>query len=257
MNFGEQPEFDFEAEPATTAPKNEATAAIIERIKKLLRLGADKRGNPHEAERAMQLAFELSEKYRVDMQGLDLDENTEKVMHEAWAMGARYDRIRRGVCGILMVFFHVDVVVSRPELLIVGKPTDVLIAHYVYDFLLRACRDCLKSYEAAEKVARRRVTTGKKANYLQGFFWGVSRKLRESKQDLRLSDSQDALVLDEDQDRERYVDVLCGANAVKLKALPEHRRHDSAIDAGYRAGLDTTIHQPLNATPGAATLLLQ
>lgn len=249
-----QDEFDFEAKSeAAAAPKSEASAAMIERIKKLLRLAADKRGNPHEAERALQAAYELAERHRVDVAGLDLDESTEKLIHERWRMGMRFDRFRRGITGVLESYFHVTVILDKPELIVVGKATDVLIAHYVHDFLLRAGRNCLSAYEQSEKSMRRRVSGTKRANYTYGFICGLHRMLRGSRGQMHLSDAQNALVVAEDRDRAGY--VVDNFKTEKLKALPEARRNDSALKAGFRDGKNTTINQPLNS--GRGPLLLR
>jgi hypothetical protein len=136
------------------------SANIIERIKKLLRLGADARGNAHEAERAMAMAFELAEKHRVDVESLSLDDETARAVHERWHMGRRFDRVRRGVFGLLQKFFHVTVCVSGAEMIVVGRAQDVTIARYVHDFLLRAARECLRAWEAAEKAERDAVMDG-------------------------------------------------------------------------------------------------
>lgn len=246
-----QGEFDFEAHQEP--PKREATAAIIERIKKLLRLGADNRGNSHEAERALQLAFELAEKYRVDMAGLDLDEQTEKIIHEHWDMGRRCDRLRRGVHSVLSSFFHVNVILSHPKVIIVGKPSDVLIAHYIHDFLLRAGRNCLRNFEASERKVRRRMTSAKRANYTAGFIWGLFAKLGKSKEGALLSDAQSALVLAEDSARDAYAESTFKLE--KVKALPAPRRHRGAAEAGYCDGKSTQINQPLEGSARGALLL--
>lgn len=249
-----QQEFDFEAK--TEPPKSEATKAIIDRIKKLLRLGADKRGNAHEAERALQLAYELAEKYRVDMAGLNLDEATEAVMHEAWDMGMRFDRLRRGIVQILMRFFHVNVVLAQPKINVIGKPTDVLIAHYVHDFLLRTGRNCLKAYELEEKRQRRRVSTTKRANYLEGFIYGQWHRLDGCRERMPLTDSHAALVVTEEADREQYVEKNWTLRG-NVKSLPDIRKNESAALKGFRDGKNTAINQPLEGSGRGSTLLLE
>lgn len=249
-----QAEFDFEAR---REERKQASAAMIERIKKLLRLGADQRGNAHEAERAMQLAFELAEKHRVDVASLDLglDDAAERLIHERWTTGERFDRLRRGVFSLLQTYFHVTVCLSKPEMIVIGKPTDVLLARYVHDFLLRAGRDCLRTYEREEKAARRRMTTNKRAGYLTGFIYGVAAMLRRARQTLVLTESQTALVVAEDAARARLLAELVPHRA-GVSALTEGRKNRTAMEAGYAQGRATTINQPLEGS-GRATLLLE
>ncbi len=246
-----QAEFDFEARKEEA---REASAAMIERIKKLLRLGADKRGNAHEAERAMQLAFELAEKFRVDVSGLDLDEESARLVHEHWPVGERYDRLRRGVFSVLRTYFHVTTCFCRPQMLIIGKPQDVLIARYVHDFLMRAGRECLRAFEREQKAQRRRMTPAKRSGYVAGFIYGVFAKLGEARKTMPLDDSQTALVVAEEAKRDALLGELV-PKMTKMKAL-DGRRNKTAIMAGYHDGRATQIHQPLAGTPGA-TLLLQ
>ncbi len=245
-----QKEFDFDAPPRPEPPRREASAAMLERIKKLLRLAADRRGNVHEAERAMQLAFELAEKFRVDVEALDLDEGSARVVHEYFAVGGRYDRLRRGVFGILRSYFHVTTCLCGERMLVVGRAQDVTIARYVHDFLLRAGRRCLADYLAMEKAARRAATAAKRANYLAGFIYGVSAALDGARKSMPLSDSQSALVVAEEHERDQVLNELVPERRT-LTALPDSRKNRSALYAGWDAGRATQIHQPLADAPGA------
>jgi len=176
-------------------------------------------------------------------------------VHERWHMGRRFDRVRRGVFGLLQKFFHVTVCVSGAEMIVVGRAQDVTIARYVHDFLLRAARECLRAWEAAEKAERRRVTLNKRSNYITGFFWGVSSKLHKSREAMPLTDKQGALVVAEKAERDAVMDGL----APGRKTLPalEARRHLGALCSGLRDGEKTNIHTPLGATPGAQLALVK
>ena len=226
---------------------------ITERIKKLLRLAADKRGNPHEAERALALAFELAEKHRVDVESLDLDEKSAALIHEYFEVGFRYDRMKRGIFGLLQNYFHVSLVLCRPRMLVVGRQEDVMIARYVYAFLRRAGSDCLAAYARAEKSRRRRMSTNKRAGFITGFIWGISAMLRKSRESIPLSDSASALVVVEEAARDAYIAAQVGP-IQELKALPD-RKNESAITSGYVKGKAMQINQPLTGA-GAPQLQL-
>jgi hypothetical protein len=227
---------------------------IIERIKKLLRLAADKRGNPHEAERALALAFELAEKHRVDVESLDLDEKSTELMHEYFAVGFRFDRMKREIFAILQTFFHVSVVLCGPRMMVVGRREDVMIAQYVYDFLRRAGSDCLSAFARSEKASRRRMTTNKRASFIAGFFYGISETLSKAKRAIPLSDSASALVMAERANRAAYVEANLGRTE-KLKQLPE-RKNETALTSGYLKGRDTKINQPLAGSAKETLFLL-
>ena len=122
--------------------------AVIERIKKLLRLGRSP--NQHEAELAMQRAFELAEKYRIEVESLDPDDREAAVVHEWFLAGARMSFLKKRALSIVQSFFHVDVCTSLPRVVFVGRSTDITIAHYVWEFLVTAGTRCLRAYEAEE-----------------------------------------------------------------------------------------------------------
>lgn len=222
-----------------------ATAAILARIKKLLRLGADKRGNAHEAERAMQMAFELAEKYRVDVGSLDLDEETRRVMDERWPIGARFDTLRRGIFNVLVTFFHVTVCVSTPDMVVIGKAADLAIARYVYDFLLREGRASLRKYEQFEKSERRRMTPAKRTGYLKGFVYGIFANLDRSRVKLALGDAHAALVVAEEREREAHLDELV-PNRQTITARKQ-RMNRTALEHGFDDGRATSINTPLGS----------
>jgi hypothetical protein len=225
---------------------------IIDKIKKLLRLGRSP--NQHEAELAMQRAFELAEKHRVDVEALDLDEREAAVVHEWFQVGARMSFLKKRALNIVIHFFHVDVCVSRPRVVFVGRSTDIAIAHYVWAFLVTAGTRCLRAYEAEEKAARRKIGHNKRTSFVQGFIYGIANTLRRSKAQRVLTDSQSALVLAEDHARAAHLADLIPEQKTLAIEGPK-RRHASALDAGYDAGRATSIHQPLNAAPGGPLLL--
>jgi hypothetical protein len=228
--------------------------SVTERIKKLLRLAADKRGNPHEAERALALAFELGEKHRVDIKGLDLDEKSAELLHEYFAVGYRFDRMKRGIFGLLQNYFHVTLCLCGPRMLVVGRREDVMIAQYVYDFLRRAGSDCLAAYKRSEKSARRRMTANKRASFTTGFIYGIGAMLRKAKASVAISDSTTALIVAEEAARDAYVAKQVGQTE-KLKALPQ-RKNEGALMSGFTKGTATKINQPLTTSGGPQLQLL-
>lgn len=253
--YAQQVEFDFsptpesEAAEAVDGPEVKAectaSAAMIERIIKLLRLAADQRGNPHEAERAAGLAFELAERHHVDIASLNLGEEVEKLIGEYFPLGKRLDRIADGALRVVRSYFHVEVMLSFPRVLFVGRETDVAVAGYMFDFLRRVAKDCLKSYEKAEIAARRKVTTGKRANYVAGFFYGISHKLRGARESAMLGDSKAALVLAEKTKRQAKMEEMVPSKNRTSHSLRDVRKNSSALGQGFVAGESTEIHRPI------------
>lgn len=242
-----QSEFNFDGQPKAPPPppkvSPERMKEVMEKIKKLLRLAADQRGNPHEAERALALAFELAEKHRVDVTSLDLDEEVAKIVFEHIHIGQRLDTLRKGILGLLQTYFHVTVCVQGARLLVIGKPEDILFATYVHDFLLRAGRACLATFTADEKRARRRMTPLKRAGYLQGFVYGLSSQLNRARTALALDDERTALVLAEEGARKAKLAAMVPDRAV-VKSQSK-KLNKSALEQGWIDGRKTQINQPL------------
>jgi hypothetical protein len=254
MSF-KQFEFDWDAEPLDEKEPQACTASakVLDRIKKLLRLARDKAATPAEAERAAAIAFDLAERHHVDVANLNLSDAGEELGGEYFQAG-RMDRLTKGLLGVASAYFHVEVCVCRKRVLLVGRTTDVQIAGYVFDFLRRSGRECLRSYEAAEKRQRRRMTPLKRGNFLAGFVWGVRSKLAETREHLQLTESQTALVLAEGAAREEKMAEL----VPNTRKLPERKQRliRSAALCGYVSGRNTRIHQPLRGTPGNERLAL-
>lgn len=220
------------------------SSAIIEKIKALLRLGRS--GNRHEAELAMRKAFELTQKHHVDVTGLDIDEETEHIGHEAFSFGRRVSYLQGRVLNVLVNFFHVDVCIRWESLVFVGTPTDIAIAHYVYGFLCQQGQSLLRRWCSEEKKLRRRMSADKKKNFIQGFIYGIVEQLRQQKEVMQVDDSKTAIILAERQNREKYMDDLVPGNTPKKLKAPEKRR--GALMSGYFAGQDTKINKPLTGS---------
>lgn len=150
----------------------------VETIKALLRLARDRAASPAEAALALNRALELIAKHNIDIATLDLDGPTERLVNERVHVGERISQIKFLVAGILQEFFHCRICISRPHLRIVGRESDVTIATYVFDFLVRAASSGLRDYCVRERKARRKITGPKRANYTRGWIYAVSSNLR-------------------------------------------------------------------------------
>ena len=252
--MSDQAEFDFTAPPKAENAK-QASAAVLARIKKLLKLGTNPAAAQGEAETAMRMAYELAEQFRVDLSTLDLDEETRRVIDERWDVGARYDTLRRGIFGLLRRFFHVTTCLDKPCMVVVGKAADLAIARYVHDFLLRAGRAALKADELSEKRARRRMTAAKRVGFLNGFCYGIAAQLEAAKETLRLGDSHKALVVAEEKEREAHMKEIVGETS-PLKPLKQ-TKNQGAVWRGFVQGQATQIHRPLAGGHREAPLALK
>jgi hypothetical protein len=219
--------------------------AIVEKIKKLLRLAQS--SNPHEAELALARAFELAQKHQIDVSTLDMDEESERIIHEWFHVGARVSYLRQRAIGIVMTFFHVDACISRPRVVFVGAATDVTIANYVYAFIVAQGQRQLRHFERAQKVFGRRMTPKKRLGFVQGFIYGISLQLGKRQEANAIEDSRTAIVLAEkERQRADYLaDLIPGAKAI---AHRQQKGNTSALWDGFQAGKATTINKPLAGT---------
>ncbi len=224
---------------------------VIEKIKKLLRLGQS--GNQHEAELAVQRAFELANRHHVDVESLDLDERSAAIVHEYIHCGERLSFLKKRTLNIVTTFFHVEVCVCSPRVLFVGRQTDIAIASYVFEFLVGAGTRGARAWEAGERIARRKVTQNKRVNFYQGFIYGIARKLGESQAQAVLDDSQSALIVGEKRQREAVLADL--VPRTQSMTIENGRRVASAMMAGYKHGQGTSIQQPLATTPAVIPAL--
>lgn len=236
----DQPEFDFNAPlPPRTSP-----AEALEKIKRLLRLGRSP--NPHEAALAMEKAFALAQRHRIDVSALDLDEEeAERIAHEWFHIGKRLSFLQKRALAIVITFFHVDACVSPPRIVFVGTPGDVAIAWYVYEFLVQQGRRWLREFEADERKARRKVFKAKSQNFVQGFIYGISTQLKKRSETIVLEDSKTALVLAEQKrQRDAYLNELVPGTTTK-KLTDVESRNRIALMRGFERGQATRINQPL------------
>lgn len=215
---------------------------VTDKIKKLLRLAQS--SNQHEAELALQRAFEMAARHNIDMAGLDLDDTTKRILHEKFHVGERFSLIRKLTFGILETFFNVSIVMARPNILFVGTATDVQIAIYIHQFLVGVCSRALRAFETTQ---RRKLTPTKRNGFIAGFMYGVSAKLRGAKKLLEIDENRTGLVLAEEARRDNYVEQNFKTHEVSLDC---GRKHRNALLEGWESGNAVEFNKPLeNATP--------
>lgn len=216
----------------------------IEKIKKLLRLSKDKAATPAEAALALKRALDLINRHNLDIDSLNLDEESEKLVYEYISVGRRISFIKRRVNGILLNYFHVRTIWSYGQLAVVGFEHDVTIAGYVFHFLVRACTSALSQFVANERLARRKITDKKKKSFVQGWMYGVASNLRKDDQGGNLEDQKAAIII---ANREKQVasyfdQVFPKTRSVKIA---HEKPIKSALYRGYLEGQITSITTPL------------
>ena len=222
---------------------------IADRVRKLLRLAQS--ANQHEATLALEHAVRLAAKHKVDLASLELDPEYEKVIHDHFRIGARLTYITKLVLPIVRDFFHVELVVSRPNVVFAGTATDVAIASYVLGFLTQICARYLSEFEREKK---RRPSLSRRQNFIAGFIYGIRAQLSKAAELLELADSQSALAIREQRERrEDYMAQLFPKTAAVEVRKP--RWSHSAVMAGFVRGRETSIRTPLTASQTQLRLL--
>jgi hypothetical protein len=215
-----------------------------EKVRKLLRLS--KSANDHEARLALQRAMELATRHGVDIDALRADPEVGGIVHEWFPMKSRLSREWKQVISLVQNFFQVRVCISPQQrrMVFIGRRDAIEVADYVAQFLIRRCRSEAASYKEAEIRAKRRMTSGKRAAFIVGFFGAIHIHLGDSLRNLVAAEESWALVLaDEKAARNAYLDGLLKHSPVKTRE--KKVRSGGALVAGYRAGRDTQIHKPL------------
>jgi len=210
---------------------------ILEKIRKLLRLG--KSSNPNEAALAISRAFELARKHAIDLESVNLDD--EEIEQFLMRIGARVAFERSLILNLVKRFFRVEIVICLPNVAFVGRQTDIAIAHYVHDFLLRALREGIRAYQSEMK---RKLSRTRRQNFVQGWIYGVAAKLNDAAQQLVVEDARYALIATDADPRVQDAMKQFYPETYTRKT-PTIRRDRTAMESGWITGKKVDIHQPL------------
>lgn len=228
-----------------------STDPAIEKIKKLLRLG--KSSNPHEAELALQRAFEIAEKNHIDLANLDVDDDLKKIALKAHRVALRLSYPKKLAISTVQSFFNVTVLMKRGQLEFIGTAADIEVGIHVFEFLVRACnRDLLKIRARMRGV---RLPRKHLRSFVNGFFYGVSSNLTTLRQETLIAHEQYALVLQaEDKRRDAFITANCGK--VKNVEIYDTKALDkNSLTLGYRMGREVQISQPLPCNTARLALM--
>jgi hypothetical protein len=212
----------------------------IDKIKKLLRLS--KSPNPHEAELALERAFDIAAKYNIDVDSLDLGEDLNTIITEASRVGMRLSLSKKLALNVVLNFFNVTPVLSYPNVKWIGTTANVAIGKYVWEFVASAC-DRAVSEEKQNWPTK--FTENRRRNYIFGFFNGVFHSLNEGKEQFALANNQYGLVLAKDEDRRKIkLEEECPHTRKILNPGPK-RRDRNWMAAGWQKGRDLEINPGL------------
>lgn len=225
---------------------------IIALLAKLLRLS--KSDNRAEAELAMERAFDLAQRHQINLDTIALDDDERRIVHELVNMGWRLPLERRLAINLVGAHFNVRPIFGKPAVTFIGTEADIAMAKYVVEFLVTTSRRCREQWEREEVSARRRIATNKRHHFTAGFFYGIGSKLGQRSKVLAISQPRYALIVrDADQRRKDYEDEHF--DTVPMDPIRHPRKNRDALIAGFIAGSETKIAQPIVAPPAQLQLV--
>lgn len=214
-------------------------SSLIEKIKKLLRLGKDKGATAAEASSALAKAQQLAAEHGISLSEIgEADEETGVLTHIS--VPSLKGLPHRLASGLIKRHFGVDTLFdstgAKAVMHIIGTPSQAQLAEYVYIYLVRALR---QSWQQREN---RRLKN--REAFLRGFSHAISRQLPEVF-------PQTGLILS----HQSYIEDRLLNPGEKLTSLPVSKKplSEAAFSHGLRAGRQAGIR---NAIRGSETLSL-
>jgi len=213
-------------------------AKIIDRIRKLLRMGASP--NAHEASAAIAKAQALMHEHGIDQIALDLAAFGAAQSNFSASHAARPPRwdtlLRSAVCNAFGVRCLLDWRGARRLVSFYGERTRSVVAAYAYQVLGRQCGTSRAKYFATMRKSVKRTTRIARADHFaEAWIYAASRNLDR----LRIDAREEALI-------EQFADREWGQlQEVKSRAAKRAHGVDNAAVQGYVAGRNARLDVPI------------
>ena len=205
---------------------------IIDKIRKILRLGNDHGATAEEAASALAKAQQLAAEYGISLTEIPDESDTASGLTHASvpSLAGLPHKLASGLVerhfGVATLF---DPLGAKPLIHIVGTPNQIDLATYVYVYLVRVIR------QSWQRRPNKRLRD--RESYLRGFTVAISKKLPRVF-------PQDGLVLSADA----YINGVLIVPGTKLVSRDGGRKKplsDRAFHHGYAAGTGTAIHNAI------------
>ena len=245
---------DFHARMRASDATPRGDERVIAKVRKLLALAQS--SNQHEAELAANLARKVIHRFNLDMleASKNLDPNSDTLAFARCTLGCptgRRQPYESAIASLLIEHFfvravwldHYDVRTGKRGAILelLGRPENLRMAEFVYDFVLHTAQRLWKEHK------RERGITGDKDRrvFLYGVVSGFSRKLRKE----RKSDEQEGLVWVPDA----ALDGFVGRRHPRLvSSKPTTISNREAYEHGHAAGGTIVLHKPVESGSGGA-----
>jgi Protein of unknown function (DUF2786) len=206
---------------------------IIERIKKLLRLGKDNAATPAEAAAALAKALQLAAENGLNLEDIPADSDSGILSHET--IKSQAGPAHKLASGIVRRHFGVatlfDSSAAGHTIHFIGLPDQTALASYVYQYLVRTMRSAWRT--RANKRLRDRDS------FLSGFASAINSLMPAAFH-------RPGLILC----AETYIkEVIIGDSRAKISTLKgPQAKSDKAFSHGHRAGLKAGIRNAIHGT---------
>lgn len=233
---------------------DEATERMLEKVRKLLALASS--SNEHEALAAMARVRELYARYNLEQ--VQSQERSEFYHLTITRKSKRLETYEKKIIGILVGHFFVQVIAGQTydaaigdryrSIEIIGSRESVLMAEYVYHFLLQQSEMLVKNAGPLSRVSKK--------SYRLGVLTGFAQKLsmQEETQNSQSTLGRALMVLNSDKKRDRYISEVYP----RLRTLTSARQRidRSAYSQGQVEGRKINLNKPITSSNGFMGKLL-
>lgn len=209
--------------------------AILSKIQKLLSLATSP--NEHEAKLAAEKANEMLIRHNIKMQ--DIQQYESKYIRHDLAIQAKSETENKWVLSILKKHFFVEPVYSRDRrtkqttIYLLGEETNIQVASYVYEYLMRQFYDLWREYKFQHDAP-----TNQKQSYYMGLYTGLNEQLSSR---LEKVQTETGLILRRDPKLDEMVKDF------KKSSFNVNASDQKAIDQGYEAGKSIQIKRGISS----------
>lgn len=251
-----------------TEKRDAVSEKMLERVRKLLALATST--NEHEALIAMNRVRELYARYNLEENSdVATGENKLPFVHIVISTGSkRMEAHERKVVGILTGHFFVEVILGQTfditsgerhrSLTLLGKRENVLMAEYVYHFLLSQSRALAEQLLKQDSGASLRHSRIRRKSFRLGILQGFEDKLRAAEKptghDVNDTVAKALIKFNSDLALQGYIKKIYPR--LQTSSVNSQRIDSSAYAAGKDEGRKITLSRPISHSSGNKGRLL-
>ncbi len=208
---------------------------ILDKIKKLLRMKSG--GTAAEVETALNLAKKLADKYNIDLTAVNENQHREPITHSNLKTLSRLQIENKYSALIIKSFFNVNVIISTDftgkRIVFVGRESDIEIAKYTYEFLVRHFRNEWRTKRGRLK---------NRQSFMKGLYIGLYDKLIRSEHSQ--IQTEGIVLVNNSHERDKYLENQFGK--LEQNKVEPDRESKAALNRGFKSGIETNLHKGIS-----------